>query len=168
MHELFLQSCLLDYCVITRNLDSCERGLSSLESGFKTMLFRWADSLLSYGRKVDCVKKEKADSKISRFAWMKSKMHHLSFTYIKQTKRRRKPAYWVTWRVVLGKQFFSYLVIITLYAANWEWWLKMSKAEQRRFRTTCNKLQEEKRKRWSCREDVKMASNRMALNGWSS
>ena len=69
--------------MITRNLDSGERGLSSLESGFKTMLFRFADSLLSYGRKVDCVKKEKTDSKISRFVWMEPKMHHLSFIYIK-------------------------------------------------------------------------------------
>jgi len=40
LHELFLQSCLLDYCVITRNPDSCERGLKPQESGFKTMLFR--------------------------------------------------------------------------------------------------------------------------------
>ena len=27
VHELFLESCLLDYCVITQNPDTCGRGL---------------------------------------------------------------------------------------------------------------------------------------------
>ena len=40
VHELFLQSCLLDDCVLTRNSESCGRGLKLLESGLKAMLFR--------------------------------------------------------------------------------------------------------------------------------